>query len=386
MNLTEQTSTTTQNVVIHLEDDDNSPREGEAMMGLKGEEEECPTSDERGVKFVHAAHLSDRKRFISKVFSIVAVQFLVLFAFVMGAQIVANQSQSYWIEQCMNPTTQLGGEIKGYFSEVPDAVLNPIRTKYEDLNGKNKGFLNAAEKVADPTGSVHWQERRVAGGFAWGPPSTNTEDILETIYFWKLNQCWRKEWVGSSRVVLILFLSALAVWIVTYIMICCECGFARRSPGNMIMLCLFTVALSMMVGCVTLAYTAASVFLCLGVTVLVVGALGLFASYTKTDFTGIWPFLWAVGFLLFFATLLVLPLHFAGILTLKGVFWLSYLLNFVGALITVLWIVWCVQMIIGGEDSRYQFAVDQYCAAATFLFNEIVSLFLYILQAMGSQR
>merc|ERR1719277_1080580 len=78
---------------------------------------------------------------------------------------------------------------------------------------------------------------------------------------------------------------------------CCP-SLLRRFPENYMLLGMLTVAESMLVGFACLRYSTASILLCCGLTAAVVAGLTLFALRTKTDFTGLGPYL--VSFLLVF--------------------------------------------------------------------------------------
>merc|ERR1712032_1679580 len=73
---------------------------------------------------------------------------------------------------------------------------------------------------------------------------------------------------------------------------CCNPKLMRESPTNYLILSIFTLAESVMVGMVCASYTKESVLIALAVTTLVVFTLSLFACQTTYDFTGMGPYLW----------------------------------------------------------------------------------------------
>merc|ERR550539_917777 len=74
------------------------------------------------------------------------------------------------------------------------------------------------------------------------------------------------------------------------VFICCP-DTMRKSPQNYILLTIFTVAESVMVGFICIQYTKESVLIALGITALIVLSLTIFACQTSYDFTGFGPYL-----------------------------------------------------------------------------------------------
>merc|ERR1719379_2227595 len=83
----------------------------------------------------------------------------------------------------------------------------------------------------------------------------------------------------------------MAVSIAAMCTFMCNPGLMRQSPQNYIILFVFTLAESVLVGFICVQYTKESVLIVLAVTALVVFALTLFACQTTYDFTGCGPYL-----------------------------------------------------------------------------------------------
>merc|ERR1719359_1889034 len=75
-----------------------------------------------------------------------------------------------------------------------------------------------------------------------------------------------------------------------FVFMCCP-GVMRKTPTNYMILCIFTLAESVMVGFICVQYTQRSVLIALAITALVVCSLSLFACQTSYDFTGMGPYL-----------------------------------------------------------------------------------------------
>jgi len=178
--------------------------------------------------------------------------------------------------------------------------------------------------------------------------------------------------------------------VVSLAMMCvfvCKPQLMRSSPTNYIILFLFTVAESVMVGFVCIQYTRESVLIVTGVTGFIVLCLSLFAYQTSIDFTGFGPYL-------FRAMLALCGMSF--------VFWIGSMFGLgntpafqaarlayagLGVLVFSCYIVYDTQLIVGGKHSRgMQFGIDDYCAAAIALYIDIVNLFMYMLQLFGRRR
>lgn len=78
---------------------------------------------------------------------------------------------------------------------------------------------------------------------------------------------------------------SLGVLLVTMITLACCEGVRRKSPLNFIVLGIFTLAESFMLGVISSTYNGQEVFLAVGITAAVCLGLTLFAFQTKIDFT-----------------------------------------------------------------------------------------------------
>lgn len=165
-------------------------------------------------------------------------------------------------------------------------------------------------------------------------------------------------------------------WIATIVIIiaiaCCESA-RRKSPLNFIMLSLFTLAESYLLGVVSAHYEVNEVLMAMGIVAVLTLAITLFAFQTKIDFTMLSGCLF-VAFIVLFCF---------GILT---IFFYSRILRLVyaclGALIFGLYLVMDTQLMMGGQK-KYTLSPEEYIFAALNLYIDIVTLFLYILQIIG---
>lgn len=168
------------------------------------------------------------------------------------------------------------------------------------------------------------------------------------------------------------------------VFMCCP-DTMRTTPTNYILLTLFTLAESVMVGFISIQYTKESVLIVFGITALVVLALTLFACQTSYDFTGCGPYL-------FCAVMVLMGLSFCLCLgswlgaSYKALRGLQLLYAGIGALVFSMYIVFDTQLIVGNKHAKHRFEVDDYCFAAISLYIDIIQLFLMLLQLLGERR
>lgn len=163
-------------------------------------------------------------------------------------------------------------------------------------------------------------------------------------------------------------------------MSCCR-DMARKVPMNYILLFTFTAFEGVLVGCVAAMYTWQSVMVAVGMTAAIFFAMTLYACTTKTDFTGMGPYL--VGALL--ASLCVCMV--LSMLTACGfnLNWTIMLYDAGMALLFTMFLVYDTQMILGGNH-QCAFDIDEYVFAALNIYLDIINLFLYLLQLFGDRK
>ena len=161
-----------------------------------------------------------------------------------------------------------------------------------------------------------------------------------------------------------------------FAIICCQKN-ARTFPRNYILLALFTLAESVMIGVISSYYDADVVALAIGMTVGVTLCLVLFACQTRIDFTGWGAYLYAgLMCLLWFG---FFSIFFFGQIA-------NLALGALGVLIFSMYLVYDTQLVIGGRHKKFQFGVDDYVFAALSLYLDVINLFLCILALLGGSN
>merc|ERR1712180_25912 len=156
-----------------------------------------------------------------------------------------------------------------------------------------------------------------------------------------------------------------------------EKSLRRSFPTNFILLGLFTLAESVIIGMNVIPYDDDVVLIAAGCTAGIVVVLTIFAFQTKIDFTMCGGALVCVlfvfvlfGFLMAFLPYVeTLHLLYAGI----------------GVLIFSLYLVYDTQMMMGGEH-KYSVSPEEYIFAALAIYLDIINLFLHIMRLVAAAK
>lgn len=157
----------------------------------------------------------------------------------------------------------------------------------------------------------------------------------------------------------------------------CPCGCERNMrtyPTNYLLLGAFTVTEGILLGVICAHYTLGSVLFAFVATAALVGGLTAFAVYTKRDFTGMGPYLFAALMVLILFGLFSMLLPFPQMQTVYGCF---------GILLFSFYLIYDTQLIMG--KGELAIGIDDYVFAALQLYIDIVQLFLYILELFGDK-
>ncbi len=170
-----------------------------------------------------------------------------------------------------------------------------------------------------------------------------------------------------------LFWISIVATFAILITLCCSQNLARRHPHNYILLGLFTLAQSYILGIVTSSYNTSVVLMAFGTTIAITLTLTLFAWQTKYDFTTMRGGLLA-------ALVGIIVLNVINIFLKNNI--LSIVISCFGVVIFSGYIVYDTQLIVGGNH-KYSYGIDDYVFATISLYLDIINLFLYLLQLFG---
>lgn len=158
--------------------------------------------------------------------------------------------------------------------------------------------------------------------------------------------------------------------------ITCNPHEARKTPTNYALLAGFTISQGVLIGVVCLFANA--VIAAWTITCVVVMVLTAYAWTTKTDFTGIAPYL-LVGLVCLLGVGLTSMLF-------PDIPYVSQIYGGLGAALFAMYIVHDTQIIVGGKNVTYQICIDDYAFAALVLYLDIINFFLSILNLLGGGR
>ena len=105
-----------------------------------------------------------------------------------------------------------------------------------------------------------------------------------------------------------LYLIMIGTMIIMFVLICFE-SVARKHPINLIILIIFTVLESFLVGAICSTYSSDTVLIAIGITLVVVVGLTIFAFQTKIDFTGYGTYLFVFALILFLFGILAMVIR-----------------------------------------------------------------------------
>uniref|UniRef100_A0A2P2HYI3 Protein lifeguard 1-like n=2 Tax=Hirondellea gigas TaxID=1518452 RepID=A0A2P2HYI3_9CRUS len=164
------------------------------------------------------------------------------------------------------------------------------------------------------------------------------------------------------------YFMSYAVFLVTYITLVCCSGVRRKYPGNMIMLAVFTLAMSYMTGTISSFYDTKIVLMTLGITTVICFLISLFAMQTKYDFTGAHVYLFVLGMVL-------LIFGIIAIFTRSQIMQTVYSAGI--ALLFSMYLVYDTQRLMGGK--KYELSPEEHVYGALTLYIDVVQIFMALL-------
>jgi FtsH-binding integral membrane protein len=152
-----------------------------------------------------------------------------------------------------------------------------------------------------------------------------------------------------------IYYAALALVFVCIIVLSCCTEFAKMHPWGLIFLGILTVAEGITLGVFASFNQAGEVMLAVGATALVCFVLTLFACTTKIDFTGYGVYLLVALVVFIFFSIIASFFSFQG---------RNLLIGGLGTLLFSFYLIYDIQLVVGGKHRKHQFGVDDYVFAA----------------------
>ncbi len=233
--------------------------------------------------------------------------------------------------------------------------------------------------VADKTNYIDQMDKIIRHGFIRKVMAVVCIQLLVTfgvILLFNMNESVKAYMDVHTGHGLPIFWTAFVVSLVCIIALSCCADQARTHPNNVIFLSFFTIAESVLLGVACAAYDVEAIATAMGITAAIVFTLVLFASQTKYDFTGYGPYLYTALWILF----------------LYGIIFSAFRLDvthtaysILGVVLFSFYLVYDIQLIMGGKHNRYRFSIDEWVFAALNIYLDIINIFVRILRLMSKK-
>lgn len=155
-------------------------------------------------------------------------------------------------------------------------------------------------------------------------------------------------------------------------------------PINYILLSSYAACFGVLIGFICVQYTAQSVCIVFALTASMMFALTIYAITTKSDFSGIGPFLLVVVMGMFMLIIISIFVNTP---------FINKAIAVCGAVLMSFMIIFDTQLIFGtaafnwdNHAAKIEFTIDMYAFAAYQLYLDFVNLFLYLLRIFGDRR
>jgi protein lifeguard len=240
------------------------------------------------------------------------------------------QQPGYPPQQPGYPQQQFGG-----FPQNPQPGYNPAYPHQQpNYNPQQPPYMDPEDPDAK---NFDFSDESIRKGFIKKVYSILTVQLSITLgiialfVFHKPTQLWVKQHPYMIWV-------ALGIVVVTMIALACCESVRRTSPMNFVVLAVFTLAESFMLGCMSVVYDPDLVMMAVGLTAAVCLGLTLFAFQTKLDFT-------VMGGVLFVAAIILMVFGIVAMFFPGKTITLVYA-SF-GALLFSIYLVYDTQMMMG---------------------------------------
>jgi FtsH-binding integral membrane protein len=284
-----------------------------------------------------------------------------------------NQNQNQY------PNQNMAGASNPYYNQQNPTFNNQPNPSYNPNNSQpniyNKDIENHNEELIGEGDQITFMMRL---GFIRKVYGILSFQLLFTVAF--ICMTFSDTFAKFLLTNLAIFYVCIALSLVVGIALICFKKVARTSPTNYILLAIWTFCESWMVATCSATYDPKSVMVAGVLTAGVTISLTYYACTTKTDFTFCGGMLFAGSCIMF----------------LMGIFFLIFgittsnfpLLNIVycgfGVMLYSMYLIYDTQLVMGKFGAEY--SIDDYILAAMMIYIDIIQLFLYILQLLGSRR
>lgn len=180
-----------------------------------------------------------------------------------------------------------------------------------------------------------------------------------------------------------LWLGGFACWFVYLMTACCCSHLLRIKPWNYILTAMITFFYTSVVALSCCAVPPATVMMAVTTTCALVFGVGLYAMKTDSDWTGCGPYLIGILIGMMCFSLVVGFVAAMGWISSGAIDMIDLMMSFVTIILFSIFLIYDIQMIMGGANRTYQYSTDDYCLAATNLYADIIIIFLEILKLLN---
>lgn len=220
----------------------------------------------------------------------------------------------------------------------------------------------------------------VRRGFVRKVYSILTAQLLLTVAIAAPFQQMSVQWLKGHQ--WLLMISVIMSMVTLCVLPCCA-DVTRKFPQNYMILFAFTIFEAIIVGYVSAMYTAGSVVTAAAATIVVFLGLTLYALTTKTDCTDMGIYLYGACLCLIAFGLMIWLLGMFGIHSPM----MMKLYQLCGIFVFCMFTIFDTQKIMGSWGGhKNEYSVDDYVFAALNIYLDIIQLFLYILELIGSRK
>ncbi|GFR01874.1 protein lifeguard 1 [Trichonephila clavata] len=168
---------------------------------------------------------------------------------------------------------------------------------------------------------------------------------------------------------------SLAVFIGVYLGLVCSENLRRKFPTNIILLSIFTLATSVLMGTLSSFFKTNTIIIAIGVCAVVCFTVIPFSFFTKFDFT-------TCGGML---CILLLILFLFGII---AIFVREHAMTMIyagfGAIVFIMYLAYDTQMLMGGR--HVEINPEEYIFAAIHIYIDVVYIFMFLLMLVGGAQ
>ncbi|KAF6362306.1 transmembrane BAX inhibitor motif containing 1 [Rhinolophus ferrumequinum] len=272
------------------------------------------------------------------------------------------------------------GHPGGYPQPMPP--IHPMPMNYGsqlvicDLS-PGPGYDGEERAVSDNFGHGEWDDVKVRHSFIRKVYTIISIQLLITVAIIAIFTFVHPvgEFVRRNQAI---YYASYAVFLVTYLTLACCEGPRRRFPWNIILLTVFTLAMGYMTGAISSFYETNAVIIAMIITAVVSISVTIFCFQTKVDFTSCTGLFCVLGIVM-----MVTGIVSAIVLAFKYIYWVHMVYAALGAICFTLFLAYDTQLVLGNR--KHTISPEDYITGALQIYTDIVYIFTFVLQLVGSR-